>query len=311
MNAPAFVVAAGARARWPVHLKLVGMAALWGASWPSGRVLAQALPPLTAAVWRFGIALVLLLVWLHASGGGRRLRSLSSRQWLGLAAAGAVGVFGYAVFFMLGLAQVPAGRAALVVTTNPVLTALIAAWLFRERLNWKIGVGMALATLGAAVVLTHGRPWVLFIGGVGFGELLLLGCVATWVAYTLMGRRLLAGIDPLGTTTVTAGFGLIMLLVAALLFEGPAALAAPPSAGGHVWAALAFLAAGATVLAYAWYFEGVAALGAGAAAGYISLVPVFGVVFSALWLGEQVDLPIVLGGLLAVGGMAVMNLARR
>lgn len=287
------------------------MAALWGASWPSGRVLAQALPPLTASSWRFGLALVVLLAWLHASGGLQRVRSLSARQWLGLAAAGAVGVFGYAAFFMLGLAHVPAGRAALVVTTNPVLTALVAAWLFGERLNWKIGSGMALATLGAAVVLTQGRPWMLFTGGVGFGELLLLGCVVTWVVYTLMGRRLLAGIDPLSTTTVTAAFGLLMLLVTALLLEGSSALAVPLGAGAQAWSALAFLAIGATVLAYAWYFEGVAVLGAGAAAGYISLVPVFGVVFSALWLGERIDLSILLGGALAVSGMAVMNLARR
>ena len=287
------------------------MAALWGASWPSGRVLAQQLPPLTAASWRFGLALVLLLVWLHVKGGTRRLGALSLRQWLGLAAAGAVGVFGYAVFFMLGLAHVPAGRAALVVTTNPVLTTLIAAWWFGERLNWKIARGMMLATGGAIVVITHGQPGMLVRGGLGFGELLLLGCAATWVSYTLMGRRLLAGIDPLTTTTVTAGFGLLMLLLAALLLEGPGALAAPLHAGPQVWSALAFLAGGATVLAYAWYFEGVAALGAGAAAGYISLVPVFGVLFAALWLSEQVDGSILLGGALAVGGMAAMNLARR
>ena len=287
------------------------MAALWGASWPSGRVLAQQLPPLTAASWRFGLALVLLLVWLHVKGGTRRLGALSLRQWLGLAAAGAVGVFGYAVFFMLGLAHVPAGRAALVVTTNPVLTTLIAAWWFGERLNWKIARGMMLATGGAVVVITHGQPGMLVRGGLGFGELLLLGCAATWVSYTLMGRRLLAGIDPLTTTTVTTGFGLLMLLLAALLLEGPGALAAPLHAGPQVWSALAFLAGGATVLAYAWYFEGVAALGAGAAAGYISLVPVFGVLFAALWLSEQVDGSILLGGALAVGGMAAMNLARR
>lgn len=311
MNSPAPALTNTASPGWAVHLKLVGMAALWGASWPSGRVLAQHLPPLAAAGWRFGIALVLLLAWLRASGGAARLQSLSARQWVGLAAAGAVGVFGYAVFFMLGLARVPAGRAALVVTISPVLTALIAAWWFGERLNRKIAAGMAMATLGAAVVITHGRPWLLVTGGVGFGELLLLGCAATWVIYTLMGRRLLAGIEPLGTTTVTAGFGLLMLVAASLLFEAPGALAAPLHAGPQVWSALAFLAAGATVLAYAWYFEGVAALGAGAAASYISLVPVFGVLFAALWLGEQVDASILFGGALAVGGMAVMNLARR
>jgi drug/metabolite transporter (DMT)-like permease len=274
-------------------------------------VLAQALPPLTAAAWRFAIALVLLVLWMRASGGMGRLRQLSSRQWIGLGVGGAVGVFGYAVFFMLGLAHVAAGRAALVVTTNPVVTALIAAWWFGERLDWKIGAGMALAAAGALVVMTHGEPWTLFAGSVGYGELLLLGCVATWVAYTLIGRRLLVGIDALTTTTVTAGFGLVMLLGSALVFEGPTVVASPLGAGATVWATLAFLAAGATVLAYAWYFEGVAVLGAGAAAGYISLVPVFGVLFATLWLGEPVDASILLGGALAVVGMGVMNLARR
>lgn len=299
------------RAHWSVHLKLIGMAALWGGSWPCGRVLAQALPPLAAATWRFGIAFVLLVLWMRASGGFDRLRSLSVRQWTGLGVGGAVGVFGYAMFFMLGLAHVAAGRAALVVTTNPVVTALIAAWWFGERLNWRIGAGMALAAAGALVVMTHGAPWTLFAGSVGYGELLLLGCVATWVAYTLIGRRLLVGIDALTTTTVTAGFGLVMLLAAALVFEGPAAVMSPLHAGTTVWATLGFLAVGATVVAYAWYFEGVAELGAGAAAGYISLVPVFGVLFATLWLGEPVDASIMLGGVLAVVGMAVMNLARR
>jgi drug/metabolite transporter (DMT)-like permease len=308
-TAPA--VLGGRRSGWAVHLKLVGMAALWGGSWPCGRVLAQALPPLAAATWRFAVALVLLVGWMRVSGGFERLRQLTARQWCGLAAGGTVGVFGYAMFFMLGLRHVAAGRAALVVTTNPVVTTLIAAWWFRERLNWRIGAGMALAAAGALIVLTHGAPWTLFAGSVGLGEVLLLGCVATWVAYTLIGRRLLAGIDALTTTTVTAGFGLAMLFVAALAFEGPAALASPLHASAATWVALGFLAAGATVIAYAWYFEGVAALGAGAAAGYISLVPVFGVLFATLWLGEPVDASIAVGGALAVVGMAVMNLARR
>ncbi|HEY8976467.1 MAG TPA: DMT family transporter [Burkholderiaceae bacterium] len=310
-SSPSAAAPGSHRSSWAIHLKLVGMAALWGGSWPCGRVLAQALPPLAAATWRFAIALVLLLAWMQVDGGFGRLRKLTRRQWGGLAVGGAVGVFGYAMFFMLGLSHVAAGRAALVVTTNPVVTTLIAAWWFGERLNWRIGAGMALAAAGALIVMTHGAPWTLLAGSVGKGEALLLGCVATWVAYTLIGRRLLAGIDALTTTTVTAAFGLVMLAVTALVFEGPAAVATPLTASATTWVALGFLAAGATVVAYAWYFEGVAALGAGAAAGYISLVPLFGVLFATSWLGEPLDASIVVGGALAVIGMAVMNLARR
>jgi drug/metabolite transporter (DMT)-like permease len=295
-----------------VHLKLLGMAALWGASWPAGRVLVQGLPPLSGGAWRFVLALLLFALWWRlARRGLAPLAALSRRQWLGLAAAGAVGVFGYTAFFMWGLQHVPASRAALIVTVNPVFTTLIAAWLFGERLNARIATGMALAVLGAATVLTRGEPWRLFGGALGLGEWLLLGCVACWVGYTLMGRRLLAGIDTLTTTTVTAGAGTALLLGAALAMEGPTALAAPLHAPPLVWAALVFLAAGATVLAYAWYFDGVAALGAGGAAAYISLVPVFGVASSALLLGEPLQPSLLVGGVMAVAGMAVMNAARR
>ena len=298
-------------ARW-VHLKLVGMAALWGASWPAGRVLAQSLPPFTGGAWRFVLALALFALWWRLAGRGwAPLLALSRRQWWGLAAAGAVGVFGYTAFFMAGLQHVPASRAALIVTINPVFTTLVAAWWFREHLNAAIVAGMALAVAGAATVITRGEPWRLFAGAIGLGEWLLLGCVASWVLYTLMGRRLLVGIDALTTTSVTAGAGTALLLLAALLLEGPAAMASPLQAPPLVWAALAFLALGATVLAYAWYFDGVAALGAGGAAAYISLVPVFGVASSTLMLGEPVDASLLLGGALAVAGMVVMNRARR
>ena len=296
---------------WIVHLKLLGMAALWGGAWPAGRVAAQALPALSASSWRFAIASLLLALWWLARGGLQEARQLSRRQWLALLLGGAIGVFGYAAFFLLGLQHVPAGRAALVVTTNPVLTMLLAAWLFGERLNQQIGLGMGLAVLGAAIVLTKGAPWTLLSGGLGVGELLLLGCVLCWSAYTLLGKKLLAGLNALSATTLTAAFGLPMLIAASLGFEGSAALAAPLQASTAVWVALLFMAIGSTVLAYAWYFEGVQALGAGAASAYISLVPVFGVGFATLLLGEAIDASLLAGGLFVIAGMLLMNHARR
>lgn len=295
---------------WMVHLKLLGMAALWGAAWPAGKVVASQVPALTASVWRFAFSLLLLMVWLWVRSGSRTLRALGRRQWAGLALGGALGVFGYAAFFLMGLQHLPAGRAALVVTTNPVLTLLLAAWWFGERLNARLALGMGLAVLGAVVVLTHGTPWTLFTGGAGVGELLLLGCVVCWSGYTLLGKKLLGGIDALTTTAVTAGFGLAMLTLAAWGVDG-AALAQPLTRGTEWWAALLFMVVGSTVLAYAWYFEGVAALGAGAASAYISLVPVFGVAVATVWLGEPLDASLILGGAVVLAGMAVMNRARR
>jgi drug/metabolite transporter (DMT)-like permease len=292
-----------------VHAGLLGMALMWGASWPAGRVLALAMPPLSGSAWRFTFAAVPLLAWM--AWRHRAWPRLSHRQWIGLAAGGAIGVAGYALFFMMALQRVEASRAAVVVTTNPVFTTLLAAWLFKEALNARIVLGMACAVVGAATVLTHGAPWKLFTGEVGLGEWLLIGCIATWVAYTLINRRLLVGIDALTATALSAAIGTALLWCIAIAFDGAPvvwhSIAVLDAAG---WAALLFLAIGSTVLAYAWYFAGVAALGAGTAASYISLVPVFGVASSALVLGERIDTSLAIGGALAILGVVVNNRAR-
>lgn len=293
------------------HLRLVGMALLWGASWPAGRVVAQNMPPLAGATLRFVLAALVLLPWMYYAGGFAQLKNWSAQRWLGMAAAGATGVFGYAAFFLSGLQYLPAGKAALVITLNPVVTLLLAVWLFKERLNRTIGLGMLLAAAGAVVVISHGRPLEILDGAVGVGELLILGCVFCWVAYTLIGRWVLTGVDALTTTAVTSTIGALLLLATSLIVEGPAGLQTAVHSNATAWGALLFLSWGATALAYAWYFDGVKALGAGAASGYITLVPVIGVLISALLLGESVDGSMLLGGAMAVLGTGVMNWGRR
>ncbi len=292
------------------HLRLWGMAALWGASWPWGRVIAQTMPPLAAASLRFIIASLALLLWMHWRGGLQPLRQLRPQQWLGLACAAAAGVLGYSTFFMLGVQLVPAGKASIVVTLNPAATLLLAALLFRERLSARILLGMALAVGGAWIAISGGGSIGSWLEHTGRGELLLLGCVASWVTYTLMGRFVMKGLDALTTTTATSMIGAAMLGGLSLALEGTGSWSRLAAAPWTSWVCLAALALGATALAYAWFFEGVKVLGAGAAAGYISLVPVFGILFSSLWLGEALHASLLIGGSIAVAGMATMHFAR-
>lgn len=288
---------------------MVGMAMLWGASWPAGRVVAQAMPPLAGACLRFALAAIVLLPWLAHTGGMAQIRHWGAKQWGGMLAAAATGVLGYAAFFLSGLQHLPASRATLFITLTPVLTLLLAAWLFRERLSALIGLGMALAVGGAVVVITHGHPWAVLDGVMGVGEWLIVGCVVCWSTYTLIGRWMLAGVDALCTTAVTSTLGAAMLWVASLGIEGPQAILDTLHSGATAWGALLMLGWGSTALAYAWYFEGVKALGAGAASAYITLVPVLGVAISALLLGEALELAMLAGGVMAVAGTAIMNFA--
>lgn len=293
-----------------VHLGLCGMTLLWGLSWPAGRAIAQSLPLLSSSAWRFSLAASVLLCWSRWALGA--WPTLSGRQWAGLAAAGAVGVFGYTLFFMYGMHQVEASRAAVVVTTNPVFVTLAAAWLFGEPFNRRIGLGLALAVMGAATVMTHGQPWALLTGGVGVGEWLLVGCIVCWAAYSLMAKRLMVGVDSLTATAVSAAVGCVLLWCAALAVEGPAvALAALPLLTPQQLGLLGFMALGPTVLSYVWFFRGIAALGAGVASSYISLVPVVGVSSAVLLLGEPLEWSLGVGAAMALSGVVLANRARR
>lgn len=295
------------------HTRLLGMVVLWGAAWPFGKVVAQSMPPLGASGVRFALAATVLLACMHFFYGNlQQLRHWSLQRWLGMALAGAVGVFGYAAFFLSGLQHLPASKATLLIVLSPPLTLLLAAWLFKEKLNRTIVLGMALAVTGAIIVITHGNPLALLRGtALGRGEWLILGCVACWVAYTLMGRKVLAGVDSLAITAVTSALGAVMLLASSMVFEGPQGVQRMLEAGPYPWFALVFLALGSTALAYAWFFSGMKALGAGAASGYITLVPVVGVIASALLLREEIEASTIIGGLVAVTGTALMNRGHR
>ena len=293
-----------------VHLGLCGMTLLWGLSWPAGRAVAQSLPLLSSSAWPFSLAALVLLAWARLARGA--WPELSARQWAGLAAAGTVGVFGYTIFFMYGLRHVEASRAAVVVTTNPVFVTLAAAWLFGEPFNRRIGLGLALAVLGATTVMTHGQPWELLTGDVGIGEWLLVGCILAWAGYSLMAKRLMVGVDSLTATAMSAAFGCLLLWCAALWVDGPAvALDGLPLVTLHQAGLLVFMALGPTVLSYVWFFRGISALGAGVASSYISLVPVVGVSSAVLLLGEPLGWSLAVGGALALAGVVMANRARR
>lgn len=293
-----------------IHLQLVGMAILWGASWPWGRVVAQAMPTFVASSARFFIAIIPLIIWLYAANRFRYAKKLRPNQWFGLFLTALLGVFGYSTFFIWGLKYVPAGQATVIVATNPVFTTIFAILLFKEKWNKWVAIGMVIAISGSLLAMTKGNPAQMF-DRFGFGQMLLVGALVCWVAYTLLARKVLVGIDSLTATTISSIFGFLLLLIGALVTENVQDWATILTLDQGEWISLIGLALGATVLAYAWYFDGVKSLGAGNAAAYIIIVPILGILFSAIWLNETVDSSLLIGGALAVSGLGIMHWGRR
>lgn len=298
--------ASGPAALRPIlALKLVLTALCWGGTFIAGRVLTQVMPPMSAAFGRFMVAAV-LLVWvaLRLEGG---LPRLNRSQVMTTAALGLTGIFLYNLFFLGALARIPAGRTALFVSLNPIMTAVMASLVFRERLGLMRWSGIGIALVGATIVITRGDlPGAARDLGQSFGagETMMFLGVLSWAAYTLISRRAMESLSPVAATTYATLWGLLMLGLGA---AGELATVPWSALGWRAWAAIAYLGAIGTVVGFVWYYEGIRAVGPSRTAVFTNLVPAFGVVLAALTLGEEILLSMLIGGGVSVIGVMLTN----
>jgi drug/metabolite transporter (DMT)-like permease len=283
----------------PVYLKLVAAMLSWGGTWVAGRVVAQAVgTPIAAAAARFTLAALVLGAVLLAKGEPIGAGSLQ-RAWRPILGLALTGVFFYNLCFFYGLKHVEAGRGALVVALNPVVVATLAWWLGGERARPPAVLGAVLAFVGCLTVIGNGDPLALLAGRIGLGEVLLLGCVVCWTAYTFVGRRATRLVSALAATFWSCTFGAVLLWAAAFAAGGVDWAQWSPV----VWAVVAFLGVFGTAIGFTWYTDAVRVLGAARAAMFINLVPVAAVLMAAIALEETVVPSVALGGAAVLAGV--------
>ncbi len=284
------------------YLKLLATMALWGGTFVAGRMLAGVVPPFAAAFLRFAIAGLLLLALLYHYE--RRLPPLSRRQLGAVVLLGLTGVFGYNVAFFTGLQSVAAGRAALIIALNPVGITLLSALFGGEPLRPLRSLGVVISLCGAVLVISNGRLAALVSGGIGRGELALLGCVLCWALYSVIGRRAMYSLEPLTAVTYSALAGALLLAPAAL---AGGVLSRAPGYPPAAWGSLVYLAVGGTVIGFLWYYQAIRAIGAVRAGVFINFVPVCGLLLGYLLLDEPLTPSLLQGGALVIAGAWLTN----
>ena len=286
-------------------LKLTMVAVFWGGAFIAGRILAQSLPIMTAAFGRIFIASILLVIVVIKIEGS--LPRLNRKQIFLTAILGFTGVFINNICFFGALARVPAGRTSLFVSLTPIVTAILASFFFRERLGVRRWIGILVALIGAIVVITRGD----LVSGItdinqsiGLGELMMIGAVFSWAAYTLISREVIETLSPIVATTYSTLWGFFFLSIGAL---GEFKDIDWVLLDWRVWTSVFYLGAFGTVIAFIWFYEGIQAVGPSRTAIFSNLVPAFGVLFSVLLLGEPLLTSMVVGGLITALGVSLVN----
>ena len=278
-------------------VELLALAALWGASFLFMRLGAADFGPVALAALRVGLAALVLLPLLWQRGQMAALRG----HWRPIAVVGVINSALPFVLFGMAALAINAGLSSIFNATAPLWGALIAwAWL-GERLSRVRVFGLALGFAGVLWLAWDKASFKPGEHGVSAG-LAIAACLAATLFYGFGAnytKRRLGGVPPLAVATGSQ-------LAAALVLALPAWWlwpAAPPSA--IAWGSVIGLALPCTALAYLLYFRLIAHVGAARAITVTFLIPVFGLLWGAMFLGEALTLAMMLGCTVIVFGTAL------
>jgi drug/metabolite transporter (DMT)-like permease len=288
-----------------IYLKLLLMAFFWGGTFIAGRKLAMEVGPFCGAFLRFLVASTCLAA--IALRTEKQLGLPRRKHLVTLFLMGMTGIFLYNVFFLKGLKLVEAGRASIIIANNPIVIALMSALLFHDRLNTLKVAGILISVSGAVIVVTRGQVLAGLGGGFGWGEVFIFGCVASWVAYSLLGKFVMADLSPLAAVTCSS------LVGTACLFP-PAVMEGLFDSGGYsfqAWASIFYLGFFGTVLGFLWYYEGIKRIGPVRAGLFINFVPISAVFLAFLILDEPLTLSLLIGAVLVSSGVYLTTLGSR
>jgi len=202
---------------------LVLVLALLGVSFGGPLVRLSHAHPLTIAIWRLGFSLVIIAIFLVATGGWRQWRRLAPRDTAIAIAAGVL----LAVHFWswnASVALTTVAASVVLVNTQPVIVALLSMiWLAERptRLQW-LGIGVAM--LGALVVVLPDlmqSAGAVNLSRAVLGDLLALVGAVTAAIYFVAGRRLRATLDIWPYVALVYGACFVALLGFAALVRAP------------------------------------------------------------------------------------------
>jgi len=263
------------------YLLLTLTTLFWSGNMVLGRAIRGDVPPMALAFWRWVIALLLVLPL--ALPHLRTQWPLLKKGWKPVLALGIVGIGCYNTFAYVALQYTAATNAVLLNSFIPIATIAL-SWLFlRKHLHPVEGFGVVVSFVGVATIVLRGDPATLGTLSLNVGDLWMLGAVLVWAIYTIGLQWRPTGVDPMLLFAAFAAVGVVGL---APFYAWELASERHINLHWGAFAGLLYVGVFPSFIGYLFYNRAVAEVGASKASLFIHLMPVFGTLLSAAFLGE-------------------------
>lgn len=276
---------------WLTPLELVALGAIWGASFLFMRISANDFGPFALVEVRLALGALILVPFLW------RVRSqFSGALWLRLAGIAAINSAIPFTLFAWGAERAPAGIGAITNAMAVPFTAMVAALFFGEKIGARRAAGLVVGFVGV-IVLASGRTG----GGETVWPAALAGATAA-LCYGFGGnllKRYLVGVPASAVASATS--------ICASVLVAPLAIAKWPHhpIPTMSWISAVLLGVVCTGLAYVLYYRLIHRIGAPRAAMVTYIIPLFGVLWAWILLGERLTWSMAVAGGLILAGVAM------
>ena len=264
------------------YLLLFIVALIWAGNFPLAKLGLSELGPLTLAALRALIAAPLLMLASRILEGP--LPPLARRDLTAVIVLGVSGFVGNSTLWYTGMMFTTPANAGILGAAAPVVVALAASAMLRERLSTLNLAGIALTMAAVVLTIARGSVEVLRTLSANRGDVIILISQMLWVTYTLYSRANRSTFSPLqmlaGAHVVAAG-----LLLPLALLERPW-----HSFAGASWVAVVVVLYSSLLgtSAHIAFYQAVRTVGPGRAAVFTNLIPFLVLGLSWLMVGEPI-----------------------
>lgn len=286
---------------------LLFVTALWGLNMTALKTIASYFDPAVMATERAAIAAAFLGLMLWRQRHKLRRTRMTARQFATVLACAALMVYLNQILLAVGLVRTTATNASVAIALSPLVSSLMAALILRERIGLLRIVGVALGFAGVLIVVLHSSGARLADAGLGDG--LVVASVVTFSIGGVLIQRLARETDALYASAMIYACGTLMLALHTL------AVGAAPNVGAWLpgfWPLMLVLFSALIATAFgnlAWN-HAIVKIGVARVSLWFYWVPVFGVGFAALLLGETLTIWHAVGLLVVVVGTALGTYSR-
>lgn len=247
----------------------------WGTTFNVSVIAVHSLSPAITAALRFiiaSVALLPILIFHRKTIGG-----IFKQNWHVHILMALTGVVAFNTFFFIGMRHTVPLNGALIMATNPLVTAVISAILAKEVVDRKHKIGTSISFIGVIILLLTGSGK---LGQVNIGDFYIVGSCISLALYGVIGKKYQKNSTPIITTGITTLIGAVILAIIAFSQQSFPVLSELPLS---VILSLLFMGAFGSALAYVFWNYSFKYIGVANTSLFFHFVPVFTVLVSFLF----------------------------